>query len=114
MSEFRIKLLEFLIRLKMDDYANDKYRKDIEYLDQVLDNDKYIFMPIKKLNSATLTSEVTSFDKNRIKRRIRLTFTAELNCLNPEIFKEDFSEAYWKQVDIQLYQGLKEYLEQDG
>ena len=110
MNKFKKALIDLLICLKKDFRFDEKYKKEIAYLEQVLKNDKYIFMPVEKLNKATFATENLTFDKTIIKRRITLAFTVEVNALNPELFKEDI----WKQVDEHLFNMLKEGLEQDN
>lgn len=110
MNEFKKTLLDLLIRLKLDHYSDEEYRKEIVYLEQVLKNDKYIFMPIEKLSNAIITSEDHPFNKYLAKRRIRLTFTAEIQVAKEEIYKANL----WKEVDEYLAKMLKEGLEQDS
>ncbi len=114
MNKFKKALIDLLICLKKDFRFDEKYKKEIAYLEQVLKYDKYIFMPVEKLNSATFTTEDLTFDKRALKRKLRLTFTSEFTTLKPEFFCADENlEDFWKQVDEYLFNMLKEGLEQD-
>ena len=99
------------MKLKLDFRFDEKYRKEIAYLERVLKNDEYIFMPIEKLSRATFTTEKHPFNKYMIKRQIRLTFLAEIDGVEPEA--ETDKKDFWKEVDGYLSEMLKEGLEQD-
>lgn len=110
MNKFKKTLIDLLMKLKLDFRFDEKYRKEIAYLERVLKNDEYIFMPIKKLDEVTYTTERSLFNKNLIKRRIDLTFTTQLEGVEPE---EAYKKDFWKQMDEYLFEMLKEYLEED-